>query len=78
MDEFGQRLERMRRRRVLTQQALAEKSGVSLIQIARLENDVVVNPRANTVRALAKALDIDPAWLLFGDTIDENEGKAAA
>jgi transcriptional regulator with XRE-family HTH domain len=74
MDEFGARLEDARRRRLLTQAELATKAGISLIQVARLENQATANPRASTVKALAEALDIDPAWLLFGD----DTGKAAA
>ena len=33
-------------------------------------------PRQSTVRKLADALGVDPAWLLFGET--EWEGKDAA
>jgi len=74
MEGFGERLERMRRRRLMTQADLAAKAGISLIQVARLENQATANPRASTIRALAEALDVDPAWLLFGD----DTGKAAA
>ena len=74
MEGFGERLENARRRRVLTQAELAAKAGLSLIQVARLENAATPNPRASTIRALAEALDVDPAWLLFGD----DTGKAAA
>ena len=67
METLGQRLEATRRRNVLTQAELATAAGVSLITVTRLENGgEAVNPRATTVRRLAKALDVDPAWLLFG------------
>lgn len=75
METLGQRLEYARRRKVLTQAELAQAAGVALITVTRLENDVgTASPRPATVRRLAQALDIDPAWLLFGD----GEGKAAA
>lgn len=74
MDDFGTRLEETRRRRLLTQAELAARAGISLIQVARLENQATANPRASTIKALAAALEVDPAWLLFGD----DTGKAAA
>jgi transcriptional regulator with XRE-family HTH domain len=75
LETLGQRLEDARRRKVLTQAELAQQAGVSLITVTRLENDSGTgSPRPNTVRRLAKALDVEPAWLLFGDEM----GKAAA
>jgi transcriptional regulator with XRE-family HTH domain len=76
METFSERLEAARRRRVLTQLELAGKAGVSLITITRLENDKgEANPRPDTVRKLAGALEVEPAWLLFGD---QSEVKLAA
>lgn len=71
MTTLGNRLEATRRRRVLTQAELAHEAGVSIITVTRLENDIGSgNPRPETVRRLARALNIDPAWLLFGDEAD--------
>ena len=57
------------------QAELADKAGVALITVTRLENSKGdVNPRADTVRRIASALGVDPAWLLFGD----DDLKAAA
>ena len=68
METLGQRLEAVRRQRVLTQAELAQAAGVALITVTRLENDAGSgNPRPDTVRRLAGALGVDPAWLLFGD-----------
>lgn len=68
METLGQRLEATRRQRVLTQAELAQAAGVALITVTRLENDAGSgNPRPDTVRRLAGALGVDPAWLLFGD-----------
>lgn len=75
METMGDRLEMTRRRRVLTQADLAKKAGVSLITVTRLESsNIEANPRVDTVRRLAEALDVDPSWLLFGD----EDLKAAA
>ena len=76
MEGFGARLEHSRRRQLMTQAELATKAGLSLIQVARLENNPAPNPRASTVKALARALELDPAWLLFGD--EDEMGKAVA
>lgn len=77
MVNLSDRLETARRRNLLTQAELAQRAGVSLITITRIENQKGAgNPRPDTVRRLAKALEVDPAWLLFGD--EELLGKAAA
>lgn len=76
METIGQRLESERKRNVMTQAELANAAGVALITITRLENESgQANPRPDTVRKIAKALDVDPAWLLFGEEV---QGKAAA
>jgi transcriptional regulator with XRE-family HTH domain len=74
MDTLGQRMKRERQRRVMTQGELAAAAKVALITVNRLENDTIENPRPATIRKLAGALGVDPAWLLFGD----EEEKIAA
>ena len=74
MDTLGHRLREARQRAVMTQAELAAAAGVGLNTVNRLENDAIDNPRPGTVRRLAAALGVDPAWLLFGD----DEGKRAA
>ncbi len=75
MDTLGDRLEEARKRAVLTQAELATRAKVALVTVARIETGVIDNPRPSTIRALAEVLDIEPAWLLFGDS---GMGKAAA
>lgn len=67
MQTLGQRLEVSRKRKVMTQAEVAQEAKVALITVTRLEGDKIDNPRPSTVRSLAKVLDVDPAWLLFGD-----------
>ena len=77
METIGERLGAVRRRRLLTQAALAQASGVALITVTRLENSgEEANPRPDTIKKLAAALDVDPAWLMFGN--EDLMGKAAA
>ena len=68
METLGQRLRAVRRRRVMTQAELAQAARVALITVTRLESEAGTGgPRPATVRRLARALDVDAAWLLFGD-----------
>src|SRR3712207_5609395 len=59
----GDKLKEIRPRRLLTQEELAEKAGVSaatVVNVARNKQE----PHFRTIRKLAKALDIDPTELL--------------
>ena len=56
-------LRELRRRRVLTMEELAEKAGVGLNTVWRLEHGVMgAQPR--TIRKLAKALGVEPEDLV--------------
>ena len=60
---IGEKLRRVRGKRLLTQDELAEKASVSQSTIANIERDNV-EPQFRTIRKLAKALDVDPTELL--------------
>jgi transcriptional regulator with XRE-family HTH domain len=60
---IGEKLKEARTRRLLTQDELAEKAGVSQSTIANIERNNA-EPQFRTIRKLAKALDIDPTELL--------------
>lgn len=64
---FGERLRQARLQRGLTQEALARQASVSLVTVAKLERAAHRRPTVETAAKLAKALGVDPAWLLFGD-----------
>lgn len=53
----------------LSQHALAQASDVAQPIISRIENGLVANPAFDTVIKLAKALDIDPRVLVFGESV---------
>ena len=60
---IGEKLREARTRRLLTQDELAEKAGVSQSTIANIERDNA-EPQFRTIRKLAKALDVDPTELI--------------
>ena len=60
--KIGNNLRRLREDRLLTQAELAERAGIALSSLVRIENDQV-NPRFSSIRKLAGALDADPKEL---------------
>ena len=60
---IGEKLKQIRTRRLLTQEELAEKAGVSAATVVNVERNNQ-EPHFRTIRKLAKALDIDPTELL--------------
>ena len=66
------RLRRWRQRRLLTQEELAEKAGVGVATIARIEAGQ--GARLSTLRKLAQALDVTADELLG----EGDEGNAQA
>jgi transcriptional regulator with XRE-family HTH domain len=59
----GDKLKEIRTRRLLTQEELAEKAGVSAATVVNVERNNQ-EPHFRTIRKLAKALDVDPTELL--------------
>ncbi len=76
MQTMGQRLAQARKRQVLSQEELATAAGVPVVTISRIETGHTEAPRPSTVRKLAGALGVGPAWLLFGE--ESQAGKLAA
>jgi len=63
---IGDKLRETRKYALLTQQQLADKSGVDIATIVRIERNQV-EPQARTIRKLAQALGVEPHELLKGD-----------
>jgi len=61
--QLGDRLRSLRLARFMTQDQLAQSSGVGRVTIARLESGQTT-PHMRTVRALAAALDVPPSELV--------------
>jgi transcriptional regulator with XRE-family HTH domain len=60
---IGDRLRDLRKRALLTQKELADKSGVGVTTIIRIERNQV-EPHGSTIRKLAEALDVEPQELV--------------
>ncbi|MFI9847385.1 NB-ARC domain-containing protein [Nonomuraea sp. NPDC051941] len=58
---LGALLRMWRRRALLTQEQLAERAGLNVRTVRRLENDGLLQPRTTSVLQLAKALELDGA-----------------
>lgn len=68
---IGSRLRRVRRSQDVTQTQLAQRSGVAVSTIVRIEKGRE-SPRIETIFKLAQALGVDPKALAFGD--DQEDG----
>ena len=73
--EFGERLATLRRERGLTQASVAERAGVSLVQLRRYESDQA-EPTLVALRRLAVALSVSADALVFGDDVRVPEDEA--
>jgi len=74
-EHIGARLREVRKRRGLSQQALASTSGVSLSLIRKLEQGERADTRLETARQLAAALHV-PTTSLIADHQEEGAGLA--
>lgn len=61
---IGDRIANLRELREISQEALAERAGIHVDTIRKLEQNVRQSARINTLRALARALDVELGWLL--------------
>jgi transcriptional regulator with XRE-family HTH domain len=60
---IGDRLRDLRKRALLTQKELADKSGVGVTTIIRIERNQV-EPHGSTIRKLAEALEVEAQELV--------------
>jgi len=65
-DNFGSRLQFVRKKWNLTQDQLADHAAVGVATIRRMENGYF-DPRLSTAQRLADALQVRVDWLLTGD-----------
>lgn len=63
-DSLGARLRRARKERGWTQEQLAARAGTSQAVIQKIENGKSLRPRK--IDVIARVLEVDPAWLMFG------------
>ncbi len=62
----GDNLKKLRVLNALTQAELAQKAGLTLAAVARIERNEA-EPRMTTLRKLAEALEVSPAELVKGN-----------
>jgi transcriptional regulator with XRE-family HTH domain len=60
---IGDRLRQLRKQSLMTQEQLAERSGVAVSTIIRIERNQV-EPHGSTIRKLAEALGVEPQELV--------------
>lgn len=70
-DGIGDRVARLRARRDLTQESLAEVAGVSVDTVRKLEQGQRLTARLSTLNKLARALDVETSVLLGQPTTFE-------
>lgn len=63
---IGDRLRDLRKRALLTQEQLAERSGIAISTVIRIERNQV-EPQGRTIRKLAQALGVEPHELVKED-----------
>jgi len=73
MIEIANRIREIRKHRGMTQQELAEAMGLkSRSSINKIEMNTY-EPGLDTITKIAKALNVDPDYLIFGDDNDKDE-----
>lgn len=60
----GSRIRGLRQKAQLTQEQLARRVGITTHTVWRLENSSKINPRLQTLRAIARVLGVDISVLL--------------
>lgn len=66
---IGEKVKRLRKEKGITQEELGAAIGVKKAAINKYETGVVVNLKKSTIASLARALDVNPVWLM-----DEADG----
>ena len=64
-DRFGEKLRELRLEKGMTLRTLAEAAGVDFTYLSKIENDrLEYSPGVETIRDLARALEVDPMGFL--------------
>ena len=77
MDGMGDRISRRRAELGLTQAAIARKLGVVRQTVSLWENGHVRDLRGRHLRELARVLQVEPDWLLYGSRGQVTEPQPA-
>lgn len=71
---LGERLRYQRRQMGWTQEQLAQNAGTNQAVIQKIENGKSLRPRK--IDTIASVLNVNPAWLMFGDANPELSEEA--
>lgn len=69
--ELGKKLQNYRNMRKMTMKELGDKTGITPSMLSQIERDLV-NPSINTLKVVAKALDV-PLFMFFKEDEDETQ-----
>ncbi len=69
--ELGKKLQNYRNMRKMTMKELGDKTGITPSMLSQIERDLV-NPSINTLKVIAKALDV-PLFMFFKEDEDETQ-----
>ena len=72
MDTVGQRIKDARAQKNMTQSELADKLNISFTLISQYERGLR-NPKEDTLKRIADALEVDVNWLRNGQTLEERD-----
>jgi transcriptional regulator with XRE-family HTH domain len=74
-ENLAERLRRARKQKGWSQESLAQNADTSQAVIQKIENGKSLRPR--NIERIAEALDVRPAWLMFGVSEVENLDEEA-
>ncbi len=66
LETLSSRVQHARGLRGLSARALSVKASLAQALVGQIERNEASDPHGTTIVAIAKALDVDPAWLLTG------------
>lgn len=69
---IGEIIQELRKKKDITQEELAQKSGVSYTTLIKIERGSVQNPTVKTIKRIADALDASVDLLLGKINLDNN------
>jgi len=77
MNNIGERIKRNRLQKSYTLDSLAQKIGTSKQTIHRYETGIISNIPSDKIEALAKALDVTPAYLMGWEDLPGEQSEAS-
>lgn len=64
---LAEKIREQRLKKELTQEELAQKAGIPYVTLVKIERESVKNPTIDTIKKIAKALEISLDELIYND-----------